>query len=158
MQVASCFSFRIVELVICYYTISMDEGYLSGSLRLSHSIRGSVPVWVLRDNRGDARGRAALVKGASVVFYSMIGVGHAIELAQIVQPRLGHKRLDVALFIGRIARNEPAEGAASFAHAAHLGHATHKVLGLLRVDAVLALHYGGAFFQPTFTDHSGLRD
>src|SRR5258708_13469118 len=147
MQVASCFSFRIVELVICYYPISMDEGYLSGSLRLSHSIRGSVPVWVLRDNRGDARGRAALVKGASVVFYSMIGVGHAIELAQIVQPRLGHKRLDVALFIGRIARNEPAEGAVSFAHAAHLVHGPDKVLVLTMGHPLLRLHSYRTFSQ-----------
>src|SRR5260370_7380871 len=102
------------------------EGYLSESLRLSHSIVGSVPVWALRDNRGDGRGRAALVKGASVVLGSVIGVRHAIELAQIVQPRLGHKRLDVALFIGRIARNEPATPPASSPHHAHLSHTPAK--------------------------------
>src|SRR5258708_14192916 len=138
---ASCILFLLSNCRTCHlllYHFNM-EGYLSGPLRLSHFILGSVPVWVLRDNRGNARGRAALVKGASVVFYSMIGVGHAIELAQIVQPRLGHKRLNVALFTGRIARNEPAEGAVSFAHAAHLVHSAQKGFCLLRVDAVLDL-------------------
>src|SRR6266478_6000297 len=134
------------------------EGYLSRPLRLSHFTLGSIPVWVLRDNRGDGRGSAALVKGASVVFYSMIGVGHAIELAQIVQPRLGHKRLNVALFTGRIARNEPAESAVSFAHAAHLVHGAQKVLGLLWVDAVLDLHYDGTFLRARFDEQSGRRD
>src|SRR5260370_27475122 len=123
-----------------------------------YSFLGSVPVWVLCDNWGDGRGRAALVKGAGVVLGSVIGVRHAIELAQIVQPRLGHKRLDVALFIGRIARNEPAEGAVSFAHAAHLVHGAEKVLGLLRVDAVLDLHYDGTFLQARFDEQSGHRD
>ena len=33
----------------------------------------------------------------------MIGIGHAIKLSKIVQPRLGHERLDVALFPFRIA-------------------------------------------------------
>src|SRR5260370_8581779 len=98
---------------------------------LSRTIRGSAPVCVLRDNRGDGRGRAALVKGASVVLDGVIGVRHASELAQIVQPRLGHKRLDVALFTGRIARNEPAEGAVSSTHAAPLLQSTQQLLRLL---------------------------
>ena len=79
------------------------------------------------------------MKGASVILDRMIGVSHAIELAQIVQPRLGHKRLDVALFIGRIVRQKPAEGAIPVAHTAHLVHSKEKVLGLPRVDVVCSL-------------------
>src|SRR2546421_1954946 len=58
---------------------------------------GVVPVRVLRDKGGDGRRDAAQVKGASVVLGGVIGVGHTLELAQIVHPRLGHKRLDMAL-------------------------------------------------------------
>src|SRR5271157_2948397 len=113
------------------------EKHPSWPLLLSHSVRGIVPVWALPDKRGDGRERAALVKRASVVLGAVIGVCHAVELPQIVQPGLGHKCLDMAIFIGRIAREEPAEGSVSFAHLADLVHGTEEVLGLIWVDAIL---------------------
>ncbi len=121
------------------------ERHPSWPLLLFHSVRGTVPVRVLRDQRGDGRGRAVLVKRASVVLGAVIDVRHAVELAQIVQPGLGHKCLDMAIFIGRVAREEPAEGFVSFAHSADLVHSAEEVLGLIWVDAVLDLYHDGTF-------------
>ena len=58
--------------------------YLTGAL--AHSIRVIVPFWALPDKGCDGGRLAALVKGASIVLDGMIVVGHALELAQIVQP------------------------------------------------------------------------
>ena len=93
-----------------------------------------------------------------MVLGSMIGVGHTLELAQIVHPRLGHKRLDMALGIRWITRQEPAEGPVSFAHAADLVHGAEKVLGPVRIDAVFDLHYDGSFLQARFDEQPGYRD
>src|ERR1700676_567681 len=93
-----------------------------------------------------------------MVLDGVVGVGHAIELAQIVKPRLGHKRLDMALFAGRIARQEPAEGSISFTHTAHLAHGAHKVLGPVRVDAVLDPHHDGSLDLSWFDEEPGYGD
>lgn len=85
----------------------------------------------------------------------MIGVGHAVKLTQIVQARLGHERLDAALFTLWITRQEPTDSAVSLAHTAHVLLDAEKILGPLRVDAVLGLHHDGTVLQARFDEQSG---
>jgi len=122
---------------------------------LSRSIWVTVPVWTLPDKRSDGGGRTAQMKGDSMVQGGMIGIRHAIKLPQVVQPRLGHERLDVTLFMCRIVRKKPTEGAVSLAHEAHLLHGAEKVLSPLRVDAVFGLHHDGTLLQARFDEQSG---
>src|SRR5205823_4894321 len=105
----------------------------TGSLCLSRTLGSCGPAGVFPDQRSNRRGRACLVKGVGAVLGGMTVIRLAVELALVVQPRLGHERLDVALSIGRIARQEPAEGAVSLAHGAP------EVLGAGRRDAIFSL-------------------
>lgn len=88
----------------------------------------------------------------------VIGIRHTIKLPQVVKPGLGHERFDVALYTLRIVRQEPTEGAIPFAHEAHIVHGSQKVIGPLRVDAVLSLHHDGTILQARFDEQSRYRD
>ncbi len=73
--------------------------------------------------------------GACLCF--TVGQGHALMLAQVLDPGLHEEGFDVALRIGRVLEQLPAQGAVPEAFQAHFQHSLYEVSGVYLVDAVL---------------------
>ena len=66
-----------------------------------------------------------------------IGHGHALMLAQVLDPRLREEGFDVTVWIGRVMEQLPAHGAVPEAFQTHLPHGPREVSSVYRVDAIL---------------------